>query len=229
MKVKAVIFDLFETLVDFSFEEYNAAVAAIAACIGADEGMFVRAWHEEWPKLEEGRFLRPEDFILHISSFFNVVPDSASLAEAVRIHADFERNVLVLRDDAAGALKMLKEMGVSTGMVTNCAIETPSFWHDSPFAGLIDVPVFSTVEKIRKPDPELFRRCAGRLDISPAECIFVGDGANSELSAAVSAGMIPVLFCGNGGSRLKLSGWSGLAAGSLTEIPAMLAASLKIF
>ena len=45
-----------------------------------------------------------------------------------------------------------------------------------------------------KPEPEIYLRTARALDVEPAECFFVGDGANDELDGAERVGMTPVLF-----------------------------------
>ena len=43
-----------------------------------------------------------------------------------------------------------------------------------------------------KPDPALYTAICARLDVAPADCLYVGDGGGRELSGAVRAGMTAV-------------------------------------
>ena len=49
-----------------------------------------------------------------------------------------------------------------------------------------------------KPEPEIYLRTAEALGVEPADCFFVGDGANDELAGAERVGMTPVLFLPEG-------------------------------
>jgi putative hydrolase of the HAD superfamily len=42
---------------------------------------------------------------------------------------------------------------------------------------------------MRKPDPEIFRRAAARLDAEPHECVMVGDNPNTDVLGAKRCGM----------------------------------------
>jgi putative hydrolase of the HAD superfamily len=120
-------------------------------------------------------------------------------------------------------LELIRKDSFKTGMITNCPLETPLLWPDTELFGFIDVPVFSCMEKLRKPDTRLFELCAERLGLRPDECVFIGDGANDELAAAASAGMTPVLL--NNGCPVSLkraSQFNGLTVSSLIDIPLML-------
>jgi len=210
--MKAIIFDLFETLVDFSFDEYNETLSRMAECLGVDLDTFISEWHGSWPQHEEGAFSTIEDYIRHTT---NGRFSKSGIAEAAMLHRQFEERVLTARPDGLNALHNVRARGYRTGLVTNCAIETPSLWGQAALSALIDEPVFSTVEKLRKPDPELFQRCAQRLHVSPKQCVFVGDGANDEMRSARSAGLTPVLLVNGDG---KGSDWDGYAVSKLTEL-----------
>ena len=45
----------------------------------------------------------------------------------------------------------------------------------TPYAELIDEPLFSCVEGLVKPDPDLYLRACGRLGVKPRDCVYVGD------------------------------------------------------
>ena len=90
------------------------------------------------------------------------------------------------------ALRVLKaEPGLHTAALTNNFL----FENDSAFADtteqvrpLFDVVVESAVEKVRKPDPAVYRLACDRLGVDPSRCIFVDDiGRN--LKPAQAMGM----------------------------------------
>jgi len=223
MKIKAVIFDLFETIVDFSHDEYFNAVENIAGCVGADKDFFIRSWQDNWHDMENGSFSLTRDFIMHVSLSCGVQADRHKLIKAAFIHYEIEKSLLKARVMAIRVLEFIKKAHLKTGMITNCPLETPLLWPDTELSGFIDVPVFSCTEKLRKPDARLFQICADRLYLRTDECVFIGDGANDELAAAASAGMTPVLL--NNGCAVSLkrvSQFSGIILSSLIDIPQML-------
>lgn len=57
---------------------------------------------------------------------------------------------------------------------------------------IMDAILISEAEGVAKPDPEIFRRAAGRLSVSPSECVFVGDHPEKDIQAARNAGMLAV-------------------------------------
>jgi HAD superfamily hydrolase (TIGR01509 family) len=67
-----------------------------------------------------------------------------------------------------------------------------------------DVMVYSAEEGIKKPDPEIFRRTLARLDVPPHEAIFVDD-RQKNVDAAISVGMLGVLFTSNASARHQIN------------------------
>ena len=70
-----------------------------------------------------------------------------------------------------------------------------------------------------KPDPRIYEICCEWLGIEPAECLFVGDGANDELPGAERVGMTAVQLRVPG-EELTESGqrWQGRAIERLDEV-----------
>ncbi|MBN1562197.1 MAG: HAD family phosphatase [Anaerolineae bacterium] len=58
---------------------------------------------------------------------------------------------------------------------------------------LFDVIVYSAEEKLKKPDPEIYRRTLTRLGVEPAEAIYVDDSPN-KVAGAQQVGMHAILF-----------------------------------
>ena len=47
----------------------------------------------------------------------------------------------------------------------------------------------SEIEGVHKPDAEMFRRAATRLDAVPSQCVFVGDNPDADIQGAKGSGM----------------------------------------
>lgn len=98
--------------------------------------------------------------------------------------------------DAVGVLAKLVGQGRALGLVSN------TFWapamHDADLArfGLIDylpVRVYSCAAGYVKPDPRIYRQALDRLDVAPAEAVFVGDKLEVDIAGPQKLGMRAVL------------------------------------
>jgi putative hydrolase of the HAD superfamily len=216
MKMKAVIFDLFETLVDFSFDQYDRTLISMAEHVGKEPETFVSSWHAAWARHEAGAFKNVADYIVAVSG---PVASESRLLAAVAIHEAFQKQVLIPHPEIIAILKNLKDAGYKIGLITNCPVETPTLWPESCLSELVDVAVFSTVEGIRKPDPELFISCLDRLGFRPTECMYVGDGANDELFASSALGMHTIkLSSGDKDGKRRTNEWEGPVISHLSEL-----------
>ena len=79
--------------------------------------------------------------------------------------------------------------------------------------------MFSCSVGFSKPDPRIYAVAAGELGVEPADCLFVGDGANDELPGAERAGMTAVQLRAPG-ERLTPEGerWSGPHVALLSDV-----------
>jgi putative hydrolase of the HAD superfamily len=213
---KAIIFDLFETLVDFSYDEYRQVLYSMAACIGMEPESFISSWDASWYEHEAGAYGSVAEYVTAITG---VPVAEAELTRAVSLHGTFQKEALIPRNETLAVLQNLKNRGFKIGLVTNCPVETPLYWPESPLSALIDVSVFSTVEKARKPDPSLFKICANRLGFVPSDCYFIGDGANQELFAASDVGMHAIKLNSDERTDEKNAPhWDGPSISSLSEL-----------
>lgn len=69
---------------------------------------------------------------------------------------------------------------------------------------LFDVIVYSSEEGIQKPNPEIYRRTLTRLDVMPAESIYVDDSAN-KVEGANQLGMHGLLFTDSDAIREQIT------------------------
>ena len=228
MHFEAVVFDLFGTLVTgFSEERFNASLAAMAAAVGVSGGEFIRQWSfETWEGRATGRFETIGANVRQICEALGKTPDDAQVAEAVGIRIAFTRENLKPRADAIATLKAIRASGRKIGLISDCSAEVPELWPETPFAPLIDVPIFSCVAKMKKPDPRIYRLACEGLGVKPEKCLYVGDGFSQELAGASRVGMRAVLIAPAGEETADTSEkegatWSGPVVETLGEVASM--------
>ena len=90
------------------------------------------------------------------------------------------------------------------------------------FAHLFDSAIFSSRERLKKPDPRIYQLACERLGVRPEDCLYIADGENRELAAAAKVGLHSVLIRNlsrdNGSELLREAReWQGMAISSLPE------------
>jgi putative hydrolase of the HAD superfamily len=206
--VRAVVFDLWDTLVPYPADAASTLHRDLAVRLGADEQRFVELWRATRGRREVGSLA---DCFRHISAILGLA--DANVDDAVALRREQARRLLVPRPGAVDTLNELRRRGRSIGLVTACTEDVVEFWPGTALAPLVDATVFSCVECINKPDPRIFELAAERLGVAPADCLYVGDGANDELNGAQRVGMRSV--------QLRLPGkdaWPGLSVAFLEHV-----------
>ena len=223
MKFKAVIFDLFGTLVDnFSYQEHRDMLSDMAFALSIPPEDFIRLWIETFNERVTGKFATPESNLIYICDKIGVSPEAGQIEWAIEIRREFTRSSLTPRSDARDTILKLKEMGLKIGLVSDCTYEVPTLWDKSAFLDLIDVPIFSCVAGIKKPDPRIYELALDGLGVTPKESLYIGDGSSHELSGARKVGMHPVLiqvpYEDETAYKVDPEEWKGSKIGALKEI-----------
>ena len=118
-------------------------------------------------------------------------------------------------------LRTLRERGFRVGLITVCSEDVEVVFPETELAGLFDAEVFSNAVRLAKPDPRIYLHCCELLGVEPHEAVFVGDGANDELEGARRVGMEAILIHRPG----EEPPWPGLEdwdGPRVTSIPAVL-------
>ncbi len=191
----AVIFDLFGTLVyDFPRSDWDEWLDASAAVLGVDRGAYLDGWSATAIDRQTGRVGDMAEHVRTLAARAGGWPEESQVAEVLEMRAALYRKWFEPR---AGALEIVREMRdrrMPTALISMCAPDTPALWRSSPFAGLLDVEVFSCEVGLRKPEPEIYLKACQLLGVEASRCLYVGDGAYSELSGATAVGMTAVLI-----------------------------------
>jgi putative hydrolase of the HAD superfamily len=195
MKYKAVIFDLFGTLIDnFSRTEYAAVFAEMAGILAVPSEEFLSSWSEAFDQRATGVFPTTRDAIKDLARRLNPQVTDAQIEDATRIRLDYTKRSINPREGAIEVPDYLRKTGYKTCLISDCTCEIPGVWPDTAFTGLFHVTVFSCVARVKKPDPRIYLMATTQLGVEPQDCLYIGDGSSHELTGALEVGMHPVLI-----------------------------------
>ncbi len=194
MERRAIIFDLFGTLVNDFTSVAGQSNDALAAILGVPNEPFMKQWRGITGRRTAGEFQTVEASIEHVCSALGIAVNAEQMAKAVEFRLEYTRRALTPKADAVATLAQLKRTGFKVGLLSNCSIEIPILWPETEFAALIENPVFSSRERLKKPDPRIYLLTCERLGVAPEDCLYIADGENFELSAAAEVGMHPILI-----------------------------------
>jgi len=224
MKYKAVIFDLFGTLVDTSSRSaYASVLRKMAAVLKVPHDEFVQLWFDTFPHRTTGKLSSPEANIQFICDELKMQCNAVQVKEAIGIRLQFVVQSLEPRKDSVAVLREIKRRGMKIGLISDCSWEVPALWGNIALAGLVDVPLFSCSIGMKKPDPRIYKQSTDMLGVHPKDCIYVGDGSSNELNGAKKAGMFPVMIRvpyekTPDAYRTEEEEWHGPVISSLTEV-----------
>ncbi len=206
MRPKAVIFDLWETLIDWDRESAARMLREVDQLVG-------NGFAERWDSSNR-RYVAPIRTALAEAE----VPEEL-VEEICELRLGYHRASLVPRPGAVNTLRRLREDGYLTGLITVCSEDIETLWPESAFAGLFDAEVFSSRVGLSKPDPRIYLACTEALGVEPREAVFVGDGANDELDGARRVGMEAILIHREGEPPLwGLDDWDGPRVSSIPGV-----------
>ena len=223
---RAAVFDFYGTLTPVSPPEaWTANAASLAAAMGVPAAELVRVLDETFGARITGVLGDVSQTLQALADRLGVELTDSQLARASQIRRERQEAMFALRPEALGVIRALRTRGHRIGLVSDCTIELPAAWPRLPVSQVVDVPVFSCIEGLRKPDPRLFRKAAAGLAAQPDECLYVGDGGGDELAGAAALGMRAVLLAGADWRNHRTpglgpggAGWTGARIGSLTEL-----------
>lgn len=95
-------------------------------------------------------------------------------------------------DETLSIAKGLSEQGIRIGLLTNTEPPSQGF-HLSLGYDFFHGRVFSCSEGLSKPDPQIYKLIASRLDLAPEHCLMVDDRVEN-IAGATHAGMPGHLF-----------------------------------
>lgn len=223
MKYKAIIFDLFGTLVENLPEpEYKRNLVRMASFVSADQDQFESLWNEYFNDLMIGN-LEVYKCIDLVCRKMGLAPINSLLNKAYVVITDCVRLKLEPPTDTLTAVSELNDRNYITGLISNCSNEVPRLWKNSLLAPMIEKPVFSCSVGFKKPDSRIYLLAAEWLGVKPQECLFIDDNLVS-LEGAHEVGMTGVLIQDErlNSTLIDPTGWSGQIISSVKETAVIL-------
>lgn len=188
--IRAVIFDMFETLITH-FESPLYFGVQMAADAGIPEADFQAVWRPAEDDRTLGK-LTLEELLERVLKENQCYSPELLQKLADKRRATKEECFRHLHGEILPVLEALKEQEIKIGLVSNCFSEEAEVIRRSALFPFFDAACLSCEQGLKKPDPEIFLLCMDKLNVDPGECIYVGDGGSRELEAARELGMKPV-------------------------------------
>lgn len=188
MKYRAVVFDLFETLItEWGHKKYTKN--EMCSDLGLERKIFDIYWNEK----EEDRYsgkISFADSILYVCEKCGKHIDDSVQSEITDKRIKTKSLCFEYVDpDVYQLLNGLKTMGLHLAIVSNCSSEEVKVIRQSKIYQYFDQVILSYEVKMQKPDIRIYQEAADLLGVAVNECIFVGDGGSNELEGAKLAGM----------------------------------------
>jgi len=193
---RAVVFDLFHTLVDTEHVRPAGFVASaeVADLVGVDRGEFADFWAETYVERESTML----DLVDLTTRFCDHVGLSVTAAQRNRIDELFgmgkDDALLHPRPDVV-AMVATTATRAHVAVLSNCHLREVRGWPRSPLAEHVSVFARSCEIGFMKPDVRSYEWVLDRLGVPAAEASYVGNGASDELVGARNAGFGRVVHC----------------------------------
>ena len=199
MPVRAVFFDVGETLVDE--ERYWREMSDVAGVgphvVWAALGKTIERGEEHWELWRHLGLERPAAWDGVVYSEDDLYPD------------------------ALDCLERLRAAGLLVGLAGN---QNEQLEHWARSAGLpVDIVTGSASLGVRKPDLAFFRGLVELAGADPGEIAYVGDRADNDAGPALAAGLVAVHLRRGPWGRLQATPSGAIAVESLAEVPEALA------
>ena len=191
--IRAVVFDVDNTLVDFSKFKNASVDAAIDAMIDAGLDLTPQQARARIDQIYEDKGI---EFQQVFDEFLQDVlghVDYRILANGIIAYRRAREGVLVTYPHTKIALLRLARMGLRLGVVSDAP--RLQAWMRLASLGMVNyfdaVVTFDDTGK-RKPAPEPFQKALEMLDVEPREAVMVGDWAERDIVGAREIGMYTV-------------------------------------
>jgi len=195
VRVRAVLFDLGDTLVDLrDYDSWVELARRFYLDLDPDNLRHAFLEVEQAIDAEPHRAGREEGLVAFwrrtLSRAAEKEVDEATARKFIAAIREYEVPVR-LYSDVRRCLELLRAEHRALAVVSNSTSEA-GVRRILDRVGILDFfarVVSSGTEGVEKPDPEIFRRAVRRLDVRPEEALYVGNLAHTDAKAAEAAGL----------------------------------------
>ncbi len=192
--IKAIIFDLDNTLVDFMRMKKEAVKAAVAAMVDAGLSLSYKESFDGVMKIYESEGIEYQEVFDHFLREYYGRIDYKILAAAVVGYRKARDAALVLYPHVTSTLTTLVKRGIKLALLTDAPPKQA--WLRLCYLNLhhlFDTVITSEEVGEPKPSPKGFRMVLEALAVSPQETLMVGDWPDRDIKGAKSVGIRTVL------------------------------------
>ena len=117
-------------------------------------------------------------------------------ADEIIIMAARVRGQRIMYPEATPLVKKLKKRGYRIGLISNTVSPTmvPAELKAADIYDDFEVLVMSSVERLRKPDPAIFKLSCDRAGVAPERCVYIGDAPDRDVEGPRRAGFGSVII-----------------------------------
>ncbi len=205
--VKAVFFDLYQTLIDYDppretelariINDYGIKVTKEMIhrpMVIADEFMYKE--HARQPitkrsKSEQKNLFSQYQTIILKEAGIDPTPELITNNITKMHQVNFHR---VLFDDVLPALKQLEKNGIILGLISNIDRDISPLFDKLGLTPFLKVVITSLDCGFHKPQPEIFQEAARQAGVTVNESVYIGDQYQIDVLGAKEAGMKGVLI-----------------------------------
>lgn len=222
--MKAVFFDLFETLITEKTRTDFQATAPIHERLGTTKDRSSFWWKENEDAAMRGKFPDCLARFTHLCVAVGSPLTENEIVVAAQEHEVWKSKVLsCVEPQIFEMLRKVRARGLKVGIISNALPEEVLAWRFCPLQDHVDPVVFSCSVGVMKPDREIFELACSRMCVQPSEAYFVGDGSYNELRGAASVGMKAIQAAWYQDRDLEWSGTPPLArVDSIKDLPDLL-------
>lgn len=168
---RALLVDVYETLVRYDFETHSREMAARA---GADLRAWQRAQIAVLPDFDSGR-LSMDGALTAILTECGITPSPGLVARLARADQDAMADGCGPYPDAVPFLADLRDRGLKVALVSNCGADTRPLLTRLNLIQLADAAILSCEVGHAKPEPEIYRRALDALGVPAGEAVMIDD------------------------------------------------------
>ena len=188
MTIKAVLFDLDDTL----YDRYALVRRVVADQYDTFQRELGSVQKDEFVgrvvKLDDNGYADKRIVYTAVVSEFGLAP--ALLDRLIENFWTSYDAKCELSEDTRVTLQKLRANRIKLGVITNGTTERQQRKLESlGIFSWFDVVLISEKEGVRKPDAEIFRRALARCGVEASEAIFVGDHPDADIGGALGAGL----------------------------------------
>ena len=195
--IRNIIFDMGNVLLDY--EPLLACYRHTRDWVVAEKLNKAIFGTHDWCTLVDGGLMDDKEYAQLMRSKMET-PQLGALAAAVL--SDWWVDSMYQKSGMDALVKELLDAAMPLYILSNVGYNFYEFSYKIPSFERFSGVVLSCEEKLRKPDPELFRRMCERYSLNPAETLFVDDWA-ANIEGAQSIGMQGYCFADGNVASLR--------------------------